>query len=338
MRTIKLVSMLMVASAAYGAVDLGDEAPPLDVAKWIVGKPADLSSPDGKTIYVVEFWATWCPPCRASIPHLNEMHHKLRDKGVVIIGISGEDAATVEPFVKEMKMEYRVAVDRGDATSDAYTDEGSGIPQAFVVDSKGIVVWSGHPMSGLDSAVQSLLAGTYSLERAKKAKAVSKALDRALGQNDLEGALAAVDELTKLEPKVRAHYDMKIRLLKHAERIKEVVTLRRKMAVAFASSASDLTQIARGILAEEDVRLRDLKLALECAKTAAELTEHRDTDVLPVLARAYADVGLCRPAIATLKKAMALEQDERKRQMLQYMIQYVRQLKTCQDLAPRETE
>ena len=65
--------------------------------------------------YIVEFWATWCPPCRESIPHLNEIYKKFKDKGLVVIGQNcweGDDSG-VAAFVKKMgdKMTYRVALD-----------------------------------------------------------------------------------------------------------------------------------------------------------------------------------------------------------------------------------
>jgi thiol-disulfide isomerase/thioredoxin len=65
--------------------------PPLKVAKWIKGKPVQRFEP-GK-VYVVEFWATWCGPCRRSIPHLTELAKKFKGK-VTFIGVSiwGEPA------------------------------------------------------------------------------------------------------------------------------------------------------------------------------------------------------------------------------------------------------
>ena len=85
-----LTGLLWVLTLALSAVsaELGDPAAPLQIAEWVKGKPVDLAADKGKKIFVVEFWATWCGPCRASIPHLTEMQKKFKDKNVVFIGVS----------------------------------------------------------------------------------------------------------------------------------------------------------------------------------------------------------------------------------------------------------
>ncbi len=129
-------------------LSLGDPAPDLDIA-IIKGEPIDIDSGKGKNVYMVEFWATWCPSCRASISHLTELQKRYADSGLVVVGISIEEPDEVTAFVKEAgaKMEYTVAVDRGERTTYNYMapfNEYS-IPHAFVIDKSGILVWHGHP-------------------------------------------------------------------------------------------------------------------------------------------------------------------------------------------------
>ena len=124
------------------------------VAHWVKGDPVDISS----GVHVVEFWATWCPPCRTSIPHLTEIQEKFAERGVKIIGVSNEKLGTVEPFVEKMgdKMAYTVAIDGGIAKDYMGKYDIRGIPHAFVV-KDGQVAWHGHPMSGLDGAIKDAL-------------------------------------------------------------------------------------------------------------------------------------------------------------------------------------
>jgi thiol-disulfide isomerase/thioredoxin len=139
----------------------GDPAAALKINQWIKGGPVDPT--DGKNIYVVEFWATWCPPCRVSIPHLTALQKRFKDKGVLFVGISDEPPTTVKPFVTKMadKMDYTIACDDDRQTFAAYMRayRHDGIPTAFIVDKNGKVLWDGHPMAGLDKAIEAVLAG-----------------------------------------------------------------------------------------------------------------------------------------------------------------------------------
>ena len=145
-----LAGLLALTGTAFG-VNLGDTAPALNVKEWIVGSAVNPSVGDDKTIYVVEFWATWCPPCRRSIPHLKKLHEQYTGRNVVILGLSNEKADVVKPFVEQNKMTYHVGI-VPNATGESYGV--SGIPHAFVVDAKGKIIWEGHPMQGLDEALE----------------------------------------------------------------------------------------------------------------------------------------------------------------------------------------
>mmetsp|Transcript_19771 Transcript_19771/g.34006 ORF Transcript_19771/g.34006 Transcript_19771/m.34006 type:complete len:232 (-) Transcript_19771:269-964(-) len=98
------------------------------------------------SFYLIEYWATWCPPCRNSIPHLSALQKKYEGQGLTVIGISAEDVATVSKFVERKgdDMAYRVAV--GGKPSYLETFKISGIPHSFLIDSTGHHVWHGHPM------------------------------------------------------------------------------------------------------------------------------------------------------------------------------------------------
>lgn len=165
-----LVAGMTLVSVAAPSLKVGDPAPKLAPGKWVQGEPVKEFE-KGKA-YIVEFWATWCPPCRASIPHLNETYNKFKDKGLIVIGqdCSERDDSGVATFVKKMgdKMTYRVALD------DKTTDEGGrmsktwmeaagqeGIPTAFLVDTKGVIAWIGHPMELKEKVIEEVLAGTY---------------------------------------------------------------------------------------------------------------------------------------------------------------------------------
>jgi len=170
---LSLATALVTAFASQArAADLGDPAAALQIADWVKGKPFSLADGKGKTVYVVEFWATWCPPCRTSIPHLTELQKKFKDQGVVFVGVSDEKLGVVQKFVEKMgdKMDYHVAVDQDRKTSEGYMKAYgiNGIPHAFIVDKEGRIVWNGHPMAGLEQALDRVLSGKLDLDREKK--------------------------------------------------------------------------------------------------------------------------------------------------------------------------
>ena len=105
---------------------------------------------------LIEFWATWCPPCRASIAHLNDLAKKYHANGLQIVGIADEDKAVVENFRDRTPMDYAVALDSNQTLAAAFGVQA--IPQAWLLDKEGRVVWSGHPMELDDQIITGVLA------------------------------------------------------------------------------------------------------------------------------------------------------------------------------------
>jgi peroxiredoxin len=104
----------------------------------IDGKKLSLSDYKGKVI-LLDFWATWCTPCRAEIPQFVEMQQKLGPQGFQIIGISmDDDAGPVKKFYQEFKMNYPVAV--GDDKLAQSFGGVLGLPVNFVIDRDGRIV------------------------------------------------------------------------------------------------------------------------------------------------------------------------------------------------------
>ena len=181
MKTVATIAAVCLCSACLClAAELGDPAPPLQIQEWVKGEPVTIE-PGMSNIVVVEFWATWCAPCRDSIPHLSELQERFGGQGVRFVGISSEPPKTVQPFVDDMsnKMDYTVAVDLSNATSKAYMGAYGvqGIPHAFVVDTNATIVWHTHPMSGLDDVVSGVLAGTFDPAKAERREAVARAVN-----------------------------------------------------------------------------------------------------------------------------------------------------------------
>jgi len=304
MNRIPLVTLavaLLAATASAAPLQIGDPAPPLTLAKWLTGPPVAPEKADG-VVEVVEFWATWCPPCRESIPHLSELQKKYKARGVVFVGISNEDEATVRPFMTEMKMDYRVALDDSNKTMDRWLEGVPGIPHAFIVGKDGRILWSGHPMFGLDRALEQVVAGTYDVAAARKESDLVGQLN---ATEDSDAQLKLVNELLKMDPKNDGYQQMKIGILQAKGDSAGVAAARKEAAQAMSGSPDQQNRMAWSLATDEDVTARDLAMAYDLASRAVAATNRKNAAYLDTLARVYYAAGLLEKAVATEKEALA---------------------------------
>jgi cytochrome c biogenesis protein CcmG/thiol:disulfide interchange protein DsbE len=131
----------------------GQPAPKLALKGWINSKPLTLEHLKGK-IVVLDFWATWCGPCIASIPHTNEMMEQYAGKGVVFIGVCAKRGAEkMGDVVKERGIKYPVAVDTG--TNAAY--KANSYPDYYIIDRNGVLRWADIANRDVEKAIKILL-------------------------------------------------------------------------------------------------------------------------------------------------------------------------------------
>ncbi len=335
----KLQALLLLASTVAMAaaqapnvtLHVGDPAPPLKIAKWAKGQP--VAQLGNGNINVVEFWATWCGPCRQSIPHLTELAKKYAGKATFIGVDSFErvpDPATcyakVQKFVDDFgeKMDYHVAIDGVDGTMGKTWMEAAGqdgIPTAFVVDRAGKIAWIGHPMMGLDEVVGKMIAGGFDAkaeadkqhkqnEDAQAAMSQQQKLIQpilaARAKHDYKAEVAAIDSASaSLDPAVRQSLT--------AERFNALAQYDEGAAKAYAVQLANgslqsvpeaLNEIAWTMVEDKSpIKHPDLAFAVKIATRAYNLS-HGDPMIADTLALALYRQHHVGEALALQKKAI----------------------------------
>ena len=319
--SIAIILFTLTLTVTGQGIEPGDKAPDLTCDVWINGNAVNPAKPDGKTTYVIEFWATWCPPCKRSIPQLNKLFEQYKDKNVVIVGVTSETEETVRPFVEKMEMKYVVAIDTNRAFAETYMDGVPGIPHAFIIDTNGMVVWSGHPAAGLADSLSEVLAGTYNMETVRAAQGEDEELQKLLVAGDFDKALETLDKLLAKDRKNIEYHELKIGLLAQIGKMEKAKSLYQDMFKEFADSEEDLNTLS-WMAVTSPFEMCDLDLAWKAAARAAELSKRKNSAILDTLARVYYAAGLLDQAVKTQKEAVEISAGGEERKSLKATLNF----------------
>lgn len=332
-----LACMLMVANIRAGKaqdLNVGDKAPALTVSKFVKGEPVEKFEP-GKT-YVVEFWATWCGPCRQTIPHLTELQKKHEDVTFIGVDVYEPDTEDVAPFVEEMgdKMDYRVALDsvpEGKEPQDGQMAKNwmdaageGGIPTAFIINKDGLVAWIGHPIE-MEEPLAQIVKGDYDLDAAIKERKTARELQKRLadlmgkiqqanGPKEIQALMPELDQLIAANAAMAPQLSMlKFNILAAVGEEDDAVAAGEKLlATELGEEPQILNNLAWTLVApERDAKPgpKALKLASQAIEKAIKLTKGEDWAALDTLARVQFLQGDAAKAVATQEKVIELAGD-----------------------------
>ncbi len=333
---LTVVAALCAAWSSAQELTLGSNAPKLEVKEFVKGE-AVKGFEKGKT-YVVEFWATWCGPCRTSIPHLTKLQKQYKELTIIGVAILEQDQSAVADFVEEMgdKMDYRVALDMVPEGSEP--DEGAmvknwmepaeraGIPFAVIVNGEGKVAWIGHP-GEMDEPLDKIMTGKWDIAaealklkeivaQRKKLEATLKKLQVLFGKFEDDGdfteLLKELDVAAKDIPDRADQFSLiKFQVLSSPKgNVDQALSLGAKLIESeLGEEPETLDNLAWMLVAPERAKKADpklLKFALKVALKADNLTKQKDPSVAETLAKAYFDNGQLEKAIETQERVAEL--------------------------------
>jgi thiol-disulfide isomerase/thioredoxin len=336
------MTLLSAPTAQAQGLGVGDKAPPLSVIEWVKGRPVDLKRDAAKKVHVVEFWATWCPPCKMSVPLLTSLQKKFSED-VVIVGITepdmrGNSPAAIRDFVKTQgtKMDYTVAIDDG-RTSQAYMAAAGviGIPHAFIVNHDNMIVWQGSPLEpALEEVLGQVAAGKFDLKAAQLENEVNKRLQKleAFSQMGQWGVVwEGLVDIMKLDPSNDFAMELLMRIsIEQLDNLDEFRNWARSHVSAHKDNATAMHRLADILCSVGHLGSRFPDLALEAAKASYDASKQRDAAAISAYARALYQIGKLDRAIALQQDAVALADGDRRAETKD-ILAYYRHCKKLQE-------
>jgi len=264
--------------AAEPSLVVGSVAPELNVESWLSKGSSDqfpeVTKFEKGKVYIVEFWATWCPPCVASMPHLSELQEKYAAKGVQVISITDEPLETVTAFLErkvrsdpsktyaELTKNYCLTTDPDGSSHVSYTEASGvpGIPAAFLVGKSGKIEWIGHPVE-IDEPLELVVADKFDAVAYQKLKAEREQRREKLAAEigevlQLVQGDKADEALVKLEEIIAGAHEDELTSLKFLQ--VEVLGAAGKPKLA----VEKLNQMLTKTSGEEEIEMRMLKLQI----------------------------------------------------------------------------
>ncbi len=325
---VALALGLLGASRAFSEDGLcvGDLAPKLGLKSFVKGDAITAFQPG--TVYVLEFWATWCGPCMDAVPHVAAQQAKY--PAVVFVGVDVFEHQPQLVRFSAQKMPYRVALDdvpEGKPVKEGFMAknwlakaEQSGIPTTFIIDGSGRIAWIGHPLN-MDLPLKQIVAKSWDIEAAATAyrlqlnhnrlvkklrKDFSAATKKspAAGVNFLETALAQNEALF---PELGLTL-FRFRLDVPGDDANRALALGQKLIGGqYRDDADQLHRVAQAITqAKTTVAPGLLNLAVSASTRADELSGQKDAAIADTRAASLFAAGSIKEAVTVQERAVKL--------------------------------
>ncbi len=309
-------------------LSVGKPAPAFAVGSWVKGEPVE-GLKKGQ-VYVVEFWATWCGPCLAGMPHISKLQDEYGEK-VRIIGISREKEEVVREWLPKEREEgvtwdqtvtYSLAMDTAENQMyDTWFRAAgrTGIPSAFLVGVDGVIEWIGHP-ARIDEPLAKVIDGSWDrpaaiaayakeIEQMKaqaEARKIQTAMMLAIREKNWDQALTLADEIIAKTPENPSPKLTKLSIYGMSGNNEAAAALLDELVKSDWDKAQLLPTIALNMASGRFPG--SLDEAERLAKRAVEVIGDKSYIGRHALAKVYAEKGQLDDAIAWERKALELNE------------------------------
>lgn len=300
------MTLTLLALALQPTLAVGDPAPSLQVKSWVRGQP--VTKFERGTVYLVEFWAPWCPPCVSAMLHLKDLYEQYRGKGLQVVALTqldkwGGTQQNIRAVVSKASLPFSVGIDSlapkayqgvfNGKTECAYLGAAKvpGIPSTWVIDRSGRVAYIGLPTL-VDQTLAQVMNGSFDREKASRAYRISQ--------------------------RAGAMLDLFSEHLKKG-RYAEARTLGHQ--IFETGDARNQWLVAALLLGAQPVH-HDLSLMLECSEAAVKASGGKDAGMLATLAGVYHLLGRREPCRRTLTQALDRSRGQQHEEIARLATQY----------------
>ena len=317
-----LVACATATSEGVPPIVIGDQAPMITDVEWVRGE--EIGEWAAGHVYVIDFWATWCPPCIEGLRHLQTLDDRLSKEDVHFIAVAvwpTENSKPPEEVLDRLpELKYSLAIDIDNATADALLSASrcSGLPTTMIVDRRSRLAWVGSPDNGFEDSLEVIVSGSYDIAAARQADTIRHRAEvfisgasKAERSGEFLSAIDLIDQAVAVDPDRFSvyrgwQYEIALLRLEDPQLAKQVA--KNLLESPQGDDTYPLSILATRIINNYDQTpedQRDLDLALHCARTAVENNPDPGYDDLALVAEVYALRGDFEAAVTIQKMAMS---------------------------------